>query len=136
MGLFDFLKPKSASTGQFVNANLVEDNTNKRVQGALKILEQLRAYNITNDKYLQLEYFFYTNDEEKARNLAEEIGKLNYSVKHGAVPGKKSLFVITGWTTRIKMDESTITDWVKEMCAHGYKYDCLFDGWGTDPNQT
>lgn len=136
MGLFDFLKPKSVAKGQFVNASTFEDNTNKRIQGALKILEQLRAYNITNDRYLQLEYFFYTNKEEKARNLADETKTLNYSVKHGAAPGNKELFVVSGWTTKTKMDETTITDWVTKMCELGYKYDCLFDGWGTDPNQT
>jgi regulator of RNase E activity RraB len=134
MGLFDFLKPKTQK-GQFVSVAAFEENKNQRTRGAIAIIEQLRTFNITSDKFFKLEYFFHTNQDEKASHLAGEIEKLNYSVKHGPAADHKSLFVVTGWTTKIKMEELIISNWVTEMCELGYKFDCLFDGWGTDPNQ-
>ena len=47
----------------------------------------------------------------------------------------QKIFVITGWTSPIKMDENTVLNWTKDMCEVGYKYDCDFDGWGTNPDQ-
>ncbi|MBL7829785.1 MAG: hypothetical protein JNK41_02060 [Saprospiraceae bacterium] len=33
------------------------------------------------------------------------------------------------------MAEEVVKQWTKKMCELGYKFDCEFDGWGTDPNQ-
>ena len=132
MGFFDLLKPKSNS---FVTEKAFNDNCKKQMQMSPMTLKQLRNLNVTEDKELKLEYFFYTNTNEKAEQLAKELEQLNYEVKYGVSAGDKKLFIITGRTTKIKMSEDLVTKWTKEMCERGYKFDCEFDGWGTEPNQ-
>jgi len=98
-------------------------------------LSQLRELKVDEMCELKLEYFFYTNTIEKSNELVEEIRKLNYSVQNGVSAGDKKLFVVTGWTTKMKMTNQIVNNWTKEMCELGYKYDCEFDGWGTTTDQ-
>lgn len=133
MGLFDFLKPKS--NGQFVTEKAFIINRDKQMQMTPQVVEQLRKLNVTSDKELKLEYFFYTNTAEKAKQLATEIGKMNYTVEYGVSAGDKKMFLITGWTTKMKMADEIVEQWTKQMCELGYKFDCEFDGWGTEPDQ-
>lgn len=134
MGLFDFLTPKSRN-GQFVSKSAFNSNRDRQMQMTPQTLEQLRNLNVTADKELKIEYFFYTNTSEKAEKLATEIALLNYTVQYGVSAGDKKLFIVTGWTTKMKMSEIVVKQWTKKMCELGYKFDCEFDGWGTDPNQ-
>jgi regulator of RNase E activity RraB len=134
MGLFDFLKPKT-NIRQFVSESRFNTNRDKQIQCSPQILEQLRELNVGVEKQLELEYFFYTNTIEKAKQLADEIQKLNYSVNHSVSAWNEKLFVVMGWTTKMRMSEESIKQWTIQMCELGYKFDCEFDGWGTDPNQ-
>jgi len=120
---------------KFVTEDSYKKNKNNQVDMAPQTLEQLRELGVTETKELKLEYFFYTNSIDKAKNLADEIRKLNYSVKYGKSAGDKKLFVITGWTIKMTMADTTVFDWTKQMCDLGYKFDCEFDGWGTEPDQ-
>jgi regulator of RNase E activity RraB len=135
MGLFDFLKPNKNDNNQFVTEQAFKSNLTKLMQMTPQIMEQLRKINVSSDKELKLEYFFYTNTADKAKLFANEIGRLNYEVKYGQSAGDKKSFVITGWTTKMKMQDDIVANWTKEMCELGYKFDCNFDGWGTSPNQ-
>lgn len=132
MKLFDFQKSKN---GQFVTEKGFNKNRDKHMEMVPDIFEQLRKLNVTEDKELNLEYFFYTNTAEKAEQFANEIQKLNYTVEHGVSASDKSLFIITGRTTKIKMTDEIVIQWTKQMCELGYKHDCEFDGWGTEPEQ-
>lgn len=134
MVLFDFFT-SNPSNGQFVSESAYSKNKDKQMQMTIQTLDQLRKLNVSSEKELKLEYFFYTNMEDKAEQLANEIGKLSYQVKHGISAGDKKLFVITGWTTKMKMADQVVKQWTKEMCELGYKYDCEFDGWGTNPEE-
>jgi len=134
MGIFNFFKPKSEN-GQFVSDSALKKNINKQMQMTPQTLDQLRKYNIAVDKELKLEYFFYTNSAAKAEQLAFEIEKLNYKVESGVSTSDKKLFMVTGWTTKMKMSNEVVIQWTKEMCELGYKFDCDFDGWGTEPDQ-
>ena len=134
MGIFDFLKPKS-SNGIFVTESAFEKNRDNQMKMTPLIIEQLRKLNVTEEKELKLEFFFYTNKAEKAQEFATEIEKLNYLVKHRISTGLKKTFIITGWTTKMKMENGIVQSWTKQMCELGYKFDCDFDGWGTTPDQ-
>lgn len=134
MGLFDFFKSRT-NNRQFVSETAFNNNQDRQIQMIPQILEQLRNLNVAADKELKLEYFFYTNAMDKAEQLASEISKLNYTVQHGISAGDKNLFIVTGWTTKMKMADEVVKQWTKQMCELGYKFDCEFDGWGTDPNQ-
>ena len=78
---------------------------------------------------LKIDYFFYTDTLEKSQKMEEEIQKLGYIVNHGTASHDKSLFVISGRTTEMKMMHETLKEWIGEMCEMGYKYDCSFDSW-------
>jgi hypothetical protein len=99
------------------------------------IIPMLRQIGIDDSKELQLEFFFYTDREEKAAALATELRSMGYlpEFRHPA-PGS-SMYLITGWTGKIQMHEERILKWAREMCDIGSKYDCDFDGWGTSPCQ-
>ena len=135
MGLFDFLKPKQNGNNQFVTEQAFKSNLTKQMQMTPQTMEQLRKIDISADKELKLEYFFYTNNADKAKLFADEIGKLNYEVNYEQSADDNKSFVITGWTTKMKMQDNVVTNWTEEMCELGYKFDCDFDGWGTSPDQ-
>lgn len=134
MGLFDFFKSQSNS-GQFVSEGAFSNNCKKQMQMTPQVIDQLRKLNVSEEKELKLEYFFYTNTAEKAESLALEVEKLNYTVAHGVSAGDKKLFIVTGWTAKIKMADDVVVEWTKQMCELGYKFDSEFDGWGTEANQ-
>jgi regulator of RNase E activity RraB len=98
-------------------------------------LEQLRKINVGADKELKLEFFFYTNSLDKAAALSAELKKLNYESDHGLAAGSKTQYLVNGWTTKMKMSDQVVSNWTKEMCEISYKFDCEFDGWGTNPDQ-
>lgn len=135
MALFDFFKSKSYS-GKFVTETSFNINRDKQMEMTPQTLNKLRVLNVTADKELKLEFFFYTNTADKAQQLATEIEKLNYTVRYGVSAGDKKLFIITGWSTNIKMADEVVKQWTKQMCELGYQFDCEFDGWGTDPEQS
>ena len=98
-------------------------------------LQQLRKHGVTDDSRLALEFFFYTDTETKAAALAKALSTKGYSVKHRPSASDDKTRVITGWTTKMHMDEQTVVIWTRRMCKLGFDHDCDFDGWGTNPNQ-
>lgn len=135
MGFFDLFTAKLNPNKKYVTVEAYKKNKENQTNMAPKTLKQLRDLGVTETKELKLEYFFYTNSIEKAKRFAEEIQKLTYTVKYGKSAGDKKLFVITGWTSKMKMSDSVVIDWTKKMCDLGYTFDCDFDGWGTEPDQ-
>ncbi|GAA5497213.1 hypothetical protein Rhal01_03406 [Rubritalea halochordaticola] len=124
---------EQAST--FVSEAAFEANRVKQTTMAPQTMEQLRGYGVTDESKLKLEYFFYTNTKEKAEALAKKLAGRGYSGKHDVAAGDPSQFVITGWTTPMSMRNEVVVSWTGEMCDIGYRFDCEFDGWGTNPNQ-
>jgi regulator of RNase E activity RraB len=133
MGLLDIFK--SNGNGQFVSDREFKKNLARQVELAPETLKQLKNYGVSDESELKLEFFFYAEMEDKAQMLAAALKKINYEIKSGKSAGDKKLFIITGWTTKMRMDDGTVQSWAKEMCELGYKFDCDFDGWGTTPNQ-
>jgi regulator of RNase E activity RraB len=135
MGFFNMFSSKQTPNKKFVTEDSFKKNKDNQVNMAPKTLKQFRDLGVTETKELKLEYFFYTNSMDKAKNLADEIQKLNYTVKYDHAALDKKLFVITGWTIKMAMADSIVIDWTKKMCDLGFKFDCEFDGWGTEPDQ-
>lgn len=122
-----------SNNNRYVTEESFKNNFQNQVNMTPKTLEQLRKLGVTANNELKLEYFFYTNSDDKAKKLADELSKLNYQVEHRLAVDSETEFVITGWTTRMKMSEDVVIKWTKEMCELGYKFDCDYDGWGTQP---
>jgi regulator of RNase E activity RraB len=129
MGLFNFFKRNNS---RFVSEHQHNKNVAMQKQMNAKVLEQLNIHGVTDNSELELEFFFYTNKEDNASNLAIELNKLNYQINlvaHSA--SDKNQWVVIGWTTKMKMDLQTITKWTNQMRKLGCENDCDFDGWGT-----
>jgi len=79
-----------------------------------------------------VEFFFYTDTEDKAANLVIELAKLGYEI-YGIYPPEdnKMDWSITGATTFLCMHERELTAWCEKMNQLGFETDCRFDGWGT-----
>ena len=135
MGFFDIFSTKQTPDKKFVTEDSYKRNRDNQVRMAPQTLKQLRDLGVTETKELKLEYFFYTNAIDKAKSLAKYIQKMDYTVKYGKSAEDKDLFVITGWTSKMAMSDYTVIEWTKQMCDLGYKFDCEFDGWGTEPDQ-
>ena len=88
---------------------------------------------MTPESMLPVEYFFFTNDEGKAKSLAETLKVRGYEPDYGPSATDSAIFVVTGWTPKMKMDDQTVIQWTESMCLLGYEHDCEFDGWGTHP---
>ena len=96
-----------------------------------QVLQVFKKKGGVSEKQAPVEFFFYTDEEDKASNLAIELNKLGYevySIDRLALDGKWS---VTGRTQLMKMTTRTITKWSKQMVELGYQNDCDFDGWGT-----
>lgn len=127
--------PTAESTEPFVLEQDYKKNRANQLAMAPMTLEQLRKLGIDDSSFLKLEYFFYTNAQNKAKLLADELSQRGYSGGHDVAAGDSSQFVITGWTTPLQMTDDIVAAWTGEMCDLGYNFDCDFDGWGTNPNQ-
>jgi hypothetical protein len=119
----------------FVTQAAFEKNLANQVTMTPDTLRQLRNYGVTSGKNLKLEFFFYTDKPASGAALAAELQAKEYSVEHCASASDKKLTVITGWSTPVPMSDESVLAWTKEMCHVGYKHDCEFDGWGTNPSQ-
>jgi len=129
----DSTAPSQQNT--YFTANAHSKNVEKQTSGAAQILAQMRKGGITADRELALEIYFYTDTEEKASELAAALTDNDYAVKHGPSASDPKVFAVTGQTARMKMDETIVVDWAREMCELGFRHDCEFDGWGVNPNQ-
>ncbi len=140
MGIFislsGYTKNDSGDTDKpYVTEQSFRKNLNGQMTMLYKILAQLMNYGVTDSTTLKLEFFFYTDTEEKAFTLAAALKKLNYEVEATPSQGDEQLMLIRGWTGPIKMDESSVEAWTEQMVRLGYNHDCEFDGWGSNPQQ-
>lgn len=130
MGWFDFLR----KDGRFVSEKAYEENLARQGVMNQQTLSQLGNYGVGEDSELSLEFFFYSDKQQKAEALAEQLRDLGYRLeKVDRAAGNNRLWVVSGWTTKMRMNLPTVTGWTKRMCALGNESDCDFDGWGTSP---
>lgn len=112
-----------------------EANVANQARMAPQTVAQLRQLGVTATTQLELEVFFYTDAEPKAAGLDAALARLGYRVRSGPSASGEGRFLVTGWTTRMRMDEAVVVGWTRQMCELGYEHDCEFDGWGTNPDQ-
>jgi hypothetical protein len=137
MGFFSSLFgcKQGAGDGRFQTDEASTQNRAKQLAMTPQTLAQLRKYEVTDQTQLKLEYFFYTNTKQKAAALAQKLADMGYTGSYDHSASDKKQFVVTGWTSRMMMDNQTVLDWTGRMCDAGHEHDCEFDGWGTNPKQ-
>lgn len=126
MKILNFFKPKKKKTvsESDLNANLV-----RHYRIATESLVSLRDVGVEEEDELKIDYFFYSDTVEKAQILETEMKNMDFIVNYGTASHDKTLFVISGRTTKIKMMHESLSKWVTEMCELGHKHDCSFDSW-------
>ncbi|HLS29535.1 MAG TPA: ribonuclease E inhibitor RraB [Flavobacteriaceae bacterium] len=118
--------PKS-DKNKFVHVKDFEVNLDSQDQKTSRVLGVMNKFSLTTKKESEIEFFFYAATKEKAKQLAAELQKLKYDVY---VEKHRDRFSISGWTTKMNIENERISYWAKHMCQLGYKFDCEFDGWG------
>lgn len=133
MGLFNIFGSKD---NRYISESTFRKTLQKQKEMNGQTLTQLRKYDVGDESKLSLEFFFYTDKQDKASNLAIELKKLNYNIETvDKSAGDSTLWAVIGWTTPVKMDIGSVTKWTELMCQIGFDNDCDFDGWGTNPDQ-
>jgi hypothetical protein len=79
-------------------------------------LAELRKYGVTDETQLKIEYFFYTDTEQKAAALSEDLRQMGYSGEYRPSVSDPKIFIVNGWTTKMSMDESIVVGWARQMC--------------------
>ncbi len=132
MSVFDLFGKRNR---RFVSEEAFESNLARQASMCSQVLNVLREHGITEQAQLKLEYFFYTDSGHKASALAEALQQKGYSAEHRPSADGSGTLVITGWTTKMPTDETTVVAWTKAMCRLGFEHDCEFDGWDTSLEQ-
>jgi regulator of RNase E activity RraB len=135
MGILSSLFGCGKSDDRFLSSESYEKNLITQTTMSPQTITQLREYGVTEESLLKLEYFFYTDTKNKAESLSDTLKNKGYSTEFGLSAGDEKQYLITGWTSPIQMKEPIVVAWTKEMCEMGFKHDCDFDGWGTNPEQ-
>ena len=124
MGIFDKLFGSKIASGPNQTEAQFETNLARQVSMARQGLAQLREH---EGRELRLQFFFYANDSVNAEALHLKLLKLGYDSQFGESADDPALFVTAGWTTPIRMDETTVINWIETMCRLGFANDALFD---------
>lgn len=99
---------------------------NKRAMGLMK------DYGGKPNPVQGVEFFFYSDEEAKANNLAIELNKLGYTVYDVHPPEQEGKnWSIIGCIPPVPMGGNKFDKWTEQMIQLGYECDCQFDGWGT-----
>jgi hypothetical protein len=118
--------------GPFVTQAAFEKNLRRQVAMTPQTLAQLRKHGVGPAAQRRLEYFFYSNSNDKASGLATELAARGWTVESRPSADASKTFVITGWTSPMVMGDDVVLQWTTDMVEQGYKHDCEFDGWGTN----
>jgi hypothetical protein len=124
MSLFDKLFRSKNPSDPYKTEAQFEANLAKQASMTRQGLAQLREY---EGRELRLEFFFYTNNPANAEALNLKLLKLGYESRSGESAGEPALFVTSGWTTPMRMDEATVISWIESMCRLGYANNAEFD---------
>ncbi|KXK26542.1 MAG: hypothetical protein TR69_WS6001000547 [candidate division WS6 bacterium OLB20] len=98
-----------------------------------EVLEKLRELDVTADSELILDFAFITDTKDKAQELSQELKNLGIENAVDYLEDSE-VYEIYGKSYPVRMDQDSVNEWSKEMYKTGYRFDCLFDGWGTSPD--
>jgi hypothetical protein len=120
------------ASGAFVSERAFRKNLARQTAMAPQTVAELRKHGVAASARLRLEFFFYASVEANAQRLATALNELEYQAEAQIAAGDSRLFVVTGWTTPLGMDDESIVQWVEKMVRLGYAHDSEFDGWGVN----
>jgi hypothetical protein len=113
----------------FVSTDEFKINLTKLTQEIKSSFENSEKEDV---KELKFNFWFITNNTHKAEQLTSVVKKKYYDVYCGNSLEDSRLFVISGWTSKMKLTDEVLIQWINEMCELGYQYDCNFENWSTE----
>ncbi len=97
----------------------------KRTQGTYMMM---RESGYSKDRAVRLRYAYRRAPREAADALAAHLReKTKYTVN---IDPDQDGFIVHGVTQRARLSASSLGRWVHWMYTAGYRFDCVFDGWG------
>ena len=88
----------------------------------------MRESGYTKDRAVRLRYAYRRAPREAADALAAHLReKTSYTVK---IDPDEDGFIVHGVTKRARLSAASLGRWVHWMYTAGYRFDCVFDGWG------
>ncbi len=93
-----------------------------------QVLSNSKKYGGKTGHMQPIEFFFYSDTEDKGSNLAIELAEMGYSVY--GVDKSGDNWSIIGATPIMTIDEEALTKWAEAMYTLADKMHVLFDGWG------
>lgn len=97
-----------------------------------KVLDIGKKFGAKDNAFQSVEFFFYSDQQDKANNLAIELSKLDYEVYDVFPPMEgDNQWAVIGRTPSMHLNDDELTRWSEQMIELGYECDCKFDGWGT-----
>ena len=124
MSVFDKPSGSKSSSGPYQTEAQFESNLARQVSMARKALAQMQE---CEDREYRLEFFFYSNNLNNAEALNSKLVDLGYDSQCGESAGDPFLFVTTGWTAPIRMNEESVIKWIESMCRLSFANDAIFD---------
>lgn len=92
------------------------------------ILYSLYKSGVTSEASLPIEFFFMSDHEEKIKRLYEFLIAEFPDYIDLEIRPKNDKYELSGKTSPIKMDLSSINAWNQQMWDLGYQFDCMLDG--------
>lgn len=115
---------------QVVNEEQFENGKDIQEASVPIIMNIMRGLGDGSPEELVLEFYFYTDENEKAENMAEALSKFGYDVQIDDTGRPGLCFLISGQTIPMPNEDEVIESWAKKMNEIGYIHDCQFGGWG------
>jgi hypothetical protein len=131
--------------GAWLDAHQGNTMTPKQEKRAQRLIDQqlsmaavtlvtMRESGLTQDREIQLDFFFDAPNEEAAKALSahlESMDCLSLSIKRtGGFFARK--WVVRGKTYSTVVTAEILAQWIPWIVVQGLAHDCVFDGWGAE----
>ena len=94
---------------------------------------QLQEMGLEANTRASLDFFYDAPDDSAASQLEAYLrSETTYAVECRRQQFENDTWLVTGSTPPTQISLETLDQWVRWMVLAGAKYECEFDGWGTD----
>ncbi len=104
--------------------NIVEQKSMNEIS-----VKKMRLKGSGIDYVKPIDFYFYSNDEQKLGQLGEQLEKLEYEIDEIEESSEDGAFFLSGTAPSIQITVSVLDSWTERMCRVAYKFDCEFSGW-------
>ncbi len=105
------------------------DHLKRQIERTRGTYLMMREAGYEKDRHVRLRFAYRGAPKERADELAEYLRKqTKYRVE--VESDDEVNFIVHGATQPTKLNAASLGRWVYWMYRAGYRYDCVFDGWG------